>query len=84
LADDAVSRADAAPDDLAAQLAAADYAFAGDDASAAMGRLLAALTRFVGDDRDAIRARLVSYFELLGPDDPRVGPARRALAQALF
>jgi thioredoxin-like negative regulator of GroEL len=26
----------------------------------------------------------VEYFELLGPDDPRVGPARRNLANALF
>jgi putative thioredoxin len=31
-----------------------------------------------------IRDRMVEYFELLGPDDPRVPPARRELANALF
>jgi putative thioredoxin len=82
--DDAVARADGAPDDVAAQLAAADDAFARDDASGALSRLLAVLSRTSGDERDAVRERLLEYFELLGPDDPRVGPARRSLAQALF
>jgi putative thioredoxin len=31
-----------------------------------------------------VRDRLVEYFDILGPDDPRVGPARRQLASALF
>jgi putative thioredoxin len=79
-----VSRADSAPDDVAAQLAAADYALSGGDVDAALERLLATLRRVGGDDRDAVRDRLVEYFDLLGPDDPRVGPARRALANALF
>jgi len=79
-----VSRADNAPDDVAAQLAAADYALSGGDVDGALDRLLATLRRVSGDDRDAVRDRLVEYFDLLGPDDPRVGPARRALANALF
>jgi len=79
-----VARADAAPDDIEAQLAAADYALASNDAEAAFRRLLAALRRVGADERDAVRDRLVEYFDILGPDDPRVGPARRELANALF
>jgi putative thioredoxin len=80
----ALSRADAAPGDVAAQLAAADYALAGGDIEAAFTRLLDTLRRTSGDERDAVRDRLVEYFDILGPDDPRVGPARRRLASALF
>jgi putative thioredoxin len=80
----AVSRADAAPADVQAQLAAADYAVAGGDIEAAFTRLLGTLRRTSGDERDAVRDRLVEYFEILGPDDPRVAPARRQLASALF
>jgi putative thioredoxin len=31
-----------------------------------------------------VRTRLLEYFDLLGPDDPRVPVARRELARALF
>ena len=79
-----VARADAAPDDIEAQLAAADYALASNDAEAAFRRLLGVLRRTSADERDAVRDRLVEYFDILGPDDPRVGPARRELANALF
>jgi putative thioredoxin len=79
-----VARADATPDDIEAQLAAADYALASNDADAAFRRLLAAFRRTSADERDAVRDRLVEYFDILGPDDPRVGPARRELANALF
>jgi len=79
-----VSRADSAPDDLDAQLAAADYALSGGDVDGALERLLGALRRAGADERDTVRDRLVEYFDLLGPDDPRVPPARRALANALF
>lgn len=84
LDDTVVARADAAPGDVAAQLDAADYALSGGDVEGALNRLLAALRRTSGDERDSVRDRLVEYFELLGPDDPHVGPARRALANALF
>ena len=30
-----------------------------------------------------VRERLIAYFDLLGPDDERVGPARREMARAL-
>jgi len=80
----AAARADSAPDDVDAQLAAADLSLAGNDVEAAFDRLLAAVGRLAGDDRERVRSRLVEYFDLLGPDDPRVPSARRALAQALF
>jgi putative thioredoxin len=78
------ARAETAPDDVEAQLAAADTALAGNDVDGALTRLLDALRRMTGEDRDAVRRRLVEYLELLGPEDPRVGPARREMARALF
>lgn len=78
------ARADAAPDDVGAQLAAADTALAGNDVDSALARLLDALRRMSGEDREAVRRRLVEYLELLGPEDPRVAPARREMARALF
>ncbi|WP_375489217.1 tetratricopeptide repeat protein [uncultured Jatrophihabitans sp.] len=81
---DAPAQADAAPADVDAQLAAADVSLAGNDVQGAFDRLLAALTRSSGDDRERVRQRVLEYFDLLGPDDPRVPAARRALARALF
>jgi putative thioredoxin len=75
---------DPGPDDLPGQLAAADLAFVEGDADAALRRLLDLLARTAGDDRETARQRLIEYFELLGPDDARVGPARREMARALF
>ena len=73
-----------ASDDVAGQLAAADLALVGGESEAALRRLLDLLVRTSGDDREAVRQRLIEYFELLGPDDPLVGPARREMARALF
>lgn len=81
---DAVSHADAAPDDVAAQLAAADHELGGNDVAGAFGRLIGLVRRTHGDERDQVRDRLIDYFELLGPDEPRVVTARRELANALF
>ena len=78
------AKADAAPADATLQLAAADIEFAADDVDGALRRLLATLGRAGGDDREQVRVRLVEYFDLLGPDDPRVAPARREMARALF
>ncbi|MGH8859949.1 MAG: co-chaperone YbbN [Jatrophihabitantaceae bacterium] len=75
---------DPAPDDLPGQLAAADLAFVAGTADAALRRLLDLIPRTSGDDRETVRQRLVEYFDLLGPDDPLVGPARREMARALF
>jgi putative thioredoxin len=71
-------------DDVPGQLAAADASFAANDVDASLRRLLDLLARTSGDDRDSVRERLIEYFELLGPDDPRVAPARREMTRALF
>jgi putative thioredoxin len=80
----AAARADAAPDDVEAQLAAADLLFAGNDVEGALDRLLKTVARTAGDDRERARTRLLEFFDLLGPDDPRVPAARRELARSLF
>jgi putative thioredoxin len=81
---DAIAQAAAAPADLDAQLAAADQEVANNLASEALDRLIALVPRVFGADRDRVRDRVLDYFELLGPDDERVPPARRRLASALF
>lgn len=81
---DALHAAVLAPDDVEAQLAAADAELAANQVEAALSRLIGLVRRLRGDDRAPVRERLVEYFELLGPDDPRVPPARRELANALF
>jgi putative thioredoxin len=80
----AVEQADANPADVTLQLAAADLLLAGNRVDLAFSRLLDLVRRSAGDDRDLARERLLEYFDLLGPDDPRVGEARRQLTRALF
>ena len=85
LDDSVIARADAAADDVDAQLAAADLrAVAGGDVDGALTPAAHLRRGRRGDERDALRDRLVDYFELLGPDEPRVASARRELAMALF
>ena len=81
---DAVARADAAPDDVDAQLAAADTELAQSQVEAAFGRVLEAIRRTAGAERDRARTRLVEMFGIVGDDDPRVAGARRKLTQLLF
>jgi len=80
----AVAAADAAPDDLDAQFAAADYEMARVDVEAAFTRLINAVRRSSGDDRSRVRDQLVELFDLFDPADERVTRARRELASALF
>jgi putative thioredoxin len=80
----AVARADAAPDDLDAQLLAADAELAMDRVEQAFARLVATAGRTSGEERDRVREHLVGLFELFPPDDGRVSAARRALARVLF
>ncbi|MFC9129640.1 tetratricopeptide repeat protein [Streptomyces sp. NPDC057099] len=79
-------RKDAAdkPADVRAQIAAADLDLVGGHVEDAFGRLIETVQRTVGDDRDTLRMRLLELFEVVGPEDPRVIAARRALARALF
>jgi putative thioredoxin len=80
----AVAAADANPDDLDAQLAAADAELAEQRVDEAFARLIGAVRRSAGDDRDRVRKQLVDLFDLFSADDPRVVKARRDLASALF
>jgi putative thioredoxin len=81
---ESITRADAAPDDVDAQLAAADAEIATDRVDAAFSRLVATVARTGDTDRERVREHLIGLFELFAPDDPRVMTARRALARALF
>jgi putative thioredoxin len=83
-ADAARSAAAADPADVDAQLLAADLDVAGGHVDDAFRRLIDAVRRTAGDERDRIREHLLELFEAVGPDDPRVAAARRALSSALF
>jgi len=80
----AIAAADAAPDDLTAQLKAADAELADQRVDEAFARLIRAVRNNFGEDRDRARKQLVELFELFPADDPRVAKARRDLASALF
>ncbi len=62
----------------------ADRAFASGDVDAAFDFLLTAFAAADQAERDTIRARLLEYFEVLGPEDPRVAAARRRLTNLLY
>jgi len=81
---DALTAAEAAPEDIAAQTRAADFLLGTGDVDAAFAWLLDVVRRTAGDDRDLARTHLVELFGIVGDEDPRVGPARRALMTALF
>jgi putative thioredoxin len=80
----AVQAASAKPDDIDAQLLAADVEVLGGQAERAYQRLVDLVKRVDGGDRDRVRDHLVSLFSVAAPDDPAVAAARRALANALF
>jgi putative thioredoxin len=79
-----IVRADTSPEDIDAQLSAADVELAGQRIEQAFARLIATIRRTSGDDRNRVRTHLVELFELFPPDDPQVAKARRDLASALF
>jgi putative thioredoxin len=76
--------AQAAPEDVAAQLAAADLEVLADRVEEAVTRLVGLVRRTAGEERDAVRNRLLELFVVLDPADPRVVAGRRKLASALF
>ncbi len=80
----ALPAADAAPDDVAAQIVAADVEFASGEAGRAFDRLIGLVRRTSAEDRDAAREHLLELFAIAAPDDPVVVAARRALTNALF
>ena len=76
--------ASAAPQDLGAQLAAADVEVLGDQVTEAVTRLVPLVRTLAGDEREAVRTRLLELLTVLDPEDARVIAGRRALANALF
>jgi putative thioredoxin len=80
----AIAAADANPDDLDAQFAAADVELAEQRTEDAFRRLIDTVRRTAGEDRDRVRSHLVELFGLFPADDPTVAAARRNLASALF
>ncbi|OYO12441.1 co-chaperone YbbN [Enemella evansiae] len=79
-----IGKADAAPTDVDAQLAAADAELVGSDPEAAFGRLIETVRNTSGDDREKVRLRLLELFETLGNSNPVVLKFRRKLSTALF
>nr|WP_112262051.1 tetratricopeptide repeat protein [Lentzea terrae] len=79
-----IAKADSAPEDVEAQLAAADAQVALQQVEEAFRRLVDTVRRVYGEDRDRVRQHLVGLFELFPADDPRVAAARRNLASALY
>lgn len=72
------------PLDVDAQVLVADLDLLGGHIEDAFSRLVDTVRVTSGADRDKARAHLVELFDVVGPDDPRVGKARVALASALF
>ena len=81
---DALAKAEAAPEDVAAQTRAADFLLGTGNVEAAFTLLVDVVRRTAGEDRDQARTHLVELFAIVGDDDPRVGAARRQLTAALF
>lgn len=79
-----VDRANANPEDLAAQLDAADLEIISGRYAEAFERLLGLASQSGPEDRDTIRVRLLELFEVVGRTDPAVLKARRRLATVLF
>jgi putative thioredoxin len=80
-----VSReAEAHPEDVAAQLRAADFEMASGDAEKAFDRILAVVKRTSGAERNTARLHLLDLFEVLSPDDERLKKARTQLTLLLF
>ncbi|WHM36538.1 tetratricopeptide repeat protein [Streptomyces sp. BPTC-684] len=79
-------RKDAAekPQDVTAQIAAADLDLVGGHVEDAFGRLVETARVTSGEDRNAARLRLLELFDVVGTDDPRVTKARGALARVLY
>ncbi|WP_299518528.1 tetratricopeptide repeat protein [uncultured Serinicoccus sp.] len=72
------------PDDVQAQMDAADVDLVGGHVEDGFGRLVETVRRTAGEDRDRARTHLLGLFEVVGAQDPRVAKARQALMSALY
>jgi len=72
------------PDDVDAQLAAADHLLVDGRAAEAFNRLILLVRGTSGDERNRVRERLLELFETQDPADPVLLDARRGLMSALF
>lgn len=72
------------PGDVDVAVAAADLTIAGGEVAAGLNGLVDVVRRTSGEQRERARSHLVELFQALGDAEPAVGPARRALAAALF
>lgn len=72
------------PDDVQAQIDAADVDLVGGHVEDGFLRLVDTVRRTSGADRDAARKHLLELFEVIGAQDPRVVKGRQALMSALF
>lgn len=78
------SAAEAAPDDMDAQLAYANAAFAAGERDAAADTLLTMIEADREWNEGAARAKLLQMFEAIGLEDPWVAATRRRLSTLLF
>lgn len=72
------------PDDVDAQLAAADIDMIGGQIDDAFGRLLDYLAAGHKDRLEPVRVRLLEYFVIPEPDDERLKRARRRLSTLMY
>lgn len=82
--DAARTAADAAPDDVDAQIMVADLDLLGGQVEEAFARLIDLVRRTADADRTRAREHLIGLFAAVGNDDPRVLRGRQNLASALF
>ena len=81
---DLKAKAEAEPDNMDAQLAYAEAAFAAGQRDEAADRLLAMVAKDREWNEGAARAQLLKMFEAIGLEDPWVVATRRRLSKILF
>ena len=74
----------AAPGNADAALAVADLDVSGGHLDDAFDRLLELFPSLAQPAKDSVRTRMLEYFEIAGPEDPRVLAARRRLTNLLY
>ncbi len=79
-----VAAASARPDDIEAQLQAADLEIIQGASESAFDRLLGLAASVGADDRETLRLRILELFDVVGRSEPTVLAARRRLSTVLF